>query len=245
MFMQDITNSGKMKINVLVSVIIPAYNEEENIRKAVNNVKKVMDETKWSYEIVIVNDGSKDRTEEIARKIKGINLVSYKPNRGKGYAVRKGVAIMNGRVGIIVDADMSINGISKVIEPVINKKAELSIGNRFQMKMEEGAMPKVHILGNRIFAFLASMMTGFRYWFYDLNCGFKAFTKKHFLNLSMQENSWPDIEIILKTANRGLKIVQVPIYYNKREKGKSKMKTFKHGYKMIREILRYGLINRQ
>lgn len=234
-----------MKTNVLISVVMPAYNEEENIKKAVDDVKKVMNKTKWPYEIVVVNDGSKDKTEEVARKIKGIKLVSYEPNRGKGYAVRKGVAMMNGKVGIIVDADMLPKYIPKIIEPLINRTAELSIGNRFQMKMEEGAMSRMHILGNRMFAFLVSMITGFRYWFYDLNCGFKAFTKDYFLSLNMQENSWPDIEMILKTANRGLRIAQIPIYYNKREKGKPKMKTFKHGYKMIREILKYGLIYRQ
>src|SRR3989344_7366246 len=129
-----------------VSVIIPAYNEEQGLLECVNKVKEVMKNV--SHEIIVVNDGSKDRTEEVASKIKNIKLVSYNPNRGKGYALRAGMKAASGNILVVQDADMATKEIIDVIKPIMDNEADFVNGTRMILPMEKGAMKKLHVIGN-------------------------------------------------------------------------------------------------
>jgi glycosyltransferase involved in cell wall biosynthesis len=217
----------------LVSVIIPCYNEEGNVEECIRRVP----ELPYSYEIIVVDDGSKDRTTEFARRVnrKGLKVIRYEKNGGKGHAVRTGIENAEGEIVVIQDADMATQPeeIPQVVEPIIEGRADFVNATRLTYPMERGAMRGVHVLGNKIFALMVSALVRKR--LTDTLCGFKAFRKKD-LDGKLKEDSWPDFELLIKAKKNGMRIAEVPIHYNARRAGKSKMKTFRHGYKMFRML---------
>jgi len=217
-----------------VSVIIPCYNEEETIAGCVNAIP----ELPWEYEIIVVDDGSRDKTAEVARKIKRKNMkvISCKPNGGKGHAFRTGFEAAEGDVVVIQDADMDPSiDLAEVLKPLFEGKADFVNGTRFVYQMEKGAMKALHVPGNMAFAFLVSLMSGAK--LSDSLCGYKAFKRKMLLG-QLHENSWPDFEMLIKAGRSRMRIVEVPIHYNKRKQGESKMRTFKHGWNMLMMLLK-------
>lgn len=213
-----------------LSIIIPCYNEEGNIEKCINQIPQMP----WKTEIIIVNDGSADRTKEVAVNIKepNVKVVSYEKNRGKGYAVRMGLKYAKGDVSIILDADMATppEEIPIVVKPIFEGKADFVNTSRLIYPMEEGAMKKLHIPGNKMFALFVSLIIRKR--ITDSLSGFKAFKTNLFAD-RLKEDSWPDFELLIKASRLGLKIIEVPIHYKARTHGQSKMKTIKHGYNMF------------
>ncbi len=213
-----------------LSIIIPCYNEEGNIEECVMQIPKI----KWETEIIIVDDGSKDRTTEVARRIKVPNkkVIRYEKNGGKGYAFRTGYKHATGDVVIILDADYTSPPaeIPNVVKPIFEGKADFVNGTRFIYPMEKGAMRWIHKPGNKIFAFIVSMLIG--KWLTDSLCGFKAFDVKKLPYNHLKENSWMDFELLLRAHKNRLRIVEVPIHYKARKAGESKMNTLKHGYNM-------------
>ncbi len=209
------------------SIIIPAFNEEKSIEECVQLALREIPKA----EIIIVNDGSTDNTEKIAKKIakknKRVQLVSFKKNNGKGFAVREGIKKSNGKFIAILDADCSVKPkeIKKFFKELEKEKKRIIIGNRFFKKMEKNAMPSLHILGNRFFALLFSI--ALRQKIHDTLCGTKAFANESAKKMHLEENSWPDFELLFKAKKIGLEIIEVPVTYHARKHGESKMKTFK------------------
>lgn len=218
-----------------VTIIIPCYNEEDNITECVNRVPNL----EYDYEIIVVDDGSKDKTAQVAKKInrKELTVLRYKKNRGKGHACRIGTKYATGDVIIICDADMATQPeeIPLVLKPIIKGTADFVNGSRLIYPREKGAMKKLHVLGNYVFALIFSIILGLKVT--DTLCGFKAFRKEKMKGF-LKEDSWPDFEMLLQVKKKKMRIVEVPIHYKSRKAGRSKMKTFKHGYNMIRMLLR-------
>lgn len=218
-----------------LGIIIPCYNEESNIKECIEHIPKM----RWCTEILVVDDGSKDRTAEVVREImknrNDVRLISYKKNCGKGYAFRQGLKESSADVVIILDADMTSppKSIPEIVTPLFEGKADFVNGSRLVYPMEKGSMKLLHIPGNKIFALLVSLIIKQR--LTDSLCGFKAF-KRELLLGKLKENSWPDFELLIKAKKNGLKIIEVPINYKCRKAGVSKMKTFKHGYQMFKML---------
>ena len=225
-----------MTKKIELSVIIPCYNEEGNVRACVERVPTNMP---WETEIIVVDDGSKDNTAKIARSIKRKNLhvIRYAKNMGKGYAFRTGLNAARGEVVVICDADMATQPeeIPDIVRPIFEDKADCVNGTRMIFPMEKGAMRPLHYPGNMIFALMVSAIIRKR--LSDTLCGFKAFRRKMLLG-KLKENSWMDFELLIKARRNGLRIVEVPIHYKTRKVGESKMKTFKHAWKMFMMLLK-------
>jgi len=224
---------------VELSIIIPCYNEEGNIAECIKRVPKMLYET----EIIVVDDGSKDKTTQVAQKtknknVKRIKVIRYKKNRGKGYAFRTGLKNSTGKVVVILDADMTSppEEVPGFVKPLFEGKADFVNGTRLFYPMEKGAMKLLHVPGNRLFALLISIITGT--YITDSLCGFKAFKKKLLPVEQLKENSWMDFELLINASRNKMKIKEVPIHYKARKKGVSKMKTFRHGYKMLMMLIR-------
>jgi len=219
--------------------ISDGLNEEGNIGECLKRIPQMPYET----EAIVVDDGGKDRTAEIARKIKSkhlkqIRVVSYRTNKGKGYAFRKGLERAEGKVAIILDADMTSppEEIPKIVNPIFEGKAEFVNGSRLIYPMEKGAMKWIHIPGNRVFALLVSLIIGKH--LTDTLCGFKAFRTDMLTVDKLKEDSWMDFELLIKAKRNNLKIIEVPIHYKARKAGNSKMKTFSHAYNMFMMLLK-------
>ncbi len=215
------------------SIIIPCFNEAANIKSCINRVPACGKPT----EIIVVDDGSVDGTSRVVQEMrsecKNLRIISYSPNRGKGYAVRKGFEAASGDVLMILDADMAVppEELPRFLLPLEEGKAEVVNGTRMVYPMEGQAMRQLHLWGNKIFSIIFTWLVGQR--LTDTLCGTKVILKKDFERMKMGRCPWGDFDILLGVAKLGLKMVEMPVHYKTRKAGKSKMKTFRHGLVLL------------
>jgi glycosyltransferase involved in cell wall biosynthesis len=212
-----------------ISIVIPCYNEEGNIGECVRQIPEMDRE----IEIVVVDDGSTDRTAEFARANNRLCLkvVRYEKNLGKGFALRRGIQSASGDVIVILDADYTSppSEIPAIVKPIFDGQADFVTGTRFVYPMEKNAMKKIHMLSNSISAFIVSLYIGQR--LTDTLCGMKAF-RKDMLAGKLKENRWPDFELLIKAKRNKMRVVEIPVNYKARRSGVSKMDTSRGFYRM-------------
>ena len=197
-----------------ISVIIPCFNEAKVIAKTLKEVQKFLENNFSKFEIIIADDGSRDRTLDIVKQFTGIKILRNLTNRGKGYTVAKGVREAKGRMILFMDADNS-TAITELVklQPFIEEYS-LVIGSRALpdsiIKQEQSKL-KVW-LGRSGNIFIKLLLTpGIQ----DTQCGFKLFdrsVKKLFEKLTI--NRWGfDFELLFLARKNGLKIKEVPIVW--------------------------------
>ncbi|MCM8789824.1 MAG: glycosyltransferase [Candidatus Omnitrophica bacterium] len=221
------------------SVIIPCYNEEANIEEAVRRVPRMGKHT----EIIVVNDGSTDRTSEAVQRLLGefpdLKLIDYSPRRGKGYAVKKGFESATQEVVMILDADMSVmpEELPRFFKLLNKGVCDFVNGTRMVYHpMQEQAMRFWNLLGNKIFSLILTFITGQH--LTDTLCGTKAMYKKDFQYIKMGIDKWGDFDLLFGAARLGNKIMEIPVHYAARRSGESKMKTFRHGLHLLKGCFR-------
>ncbi|MCR4783364.1 MAG: glycosyltransferase family 2 protein [bacterium] len=224
----------------VLSVVVPCYNEEQSI---LDLVKAVVAAPVLHKEIIIVDDCSRDNTPQILRESVEplVSKVIYcSENRGKGAAVRRGIAEATGDVIIIQDADLeySPQEYPRIIEPVLAGQAEACYGSRFMHKHLVNGAYLANVLANIFLTWLSNLFTGYR--LTDMETCFKAVRRDVMQSLVLeQERFGIEPEITAKLAKKGCKIVEVPIEYNPRTKSDGKKIGFKDGLQAIRCILKY------
>ncbi len=211
-----------------IVVTIPAFNEEKSIREVITNVKKVMTSNKYNYKILVIDDGSKDRTAEIAKK-SGAIVYSHPKNYGLADTFKTEVSKsleLKPDVIVHIDADSQYKpkDIPKLIEE-IKKGYDLVLGSRFKGKIEE--MQLIKRLGNIAFSKVVSQITGLQ--ISDAQTGFRAFTKEVAKSIPITSNHTYTQEQIIRAMKQRLKIKEVPIYFAKRH-GTSRLITNTFGY---------------
>lgn len=195
-----------------LSVLIPAYNEENRLGATLNNVKVFFDSKAFSYEIIVVNDGSSDKTAEIA-KLNAAKLIEYKENMGKGYAVKKGVEAATGDYILFLDADNAtpVEEFEKLF--IYMENADIAIGSRYlpNSKIERG-QSFLRVLIGRAGNFLIQFMLLPK--IKDTQCGFKLFkaeiAKELFSHLQTYRFGF-DIEILARASRKKYQIAEVPV----------------------------------
>jgi len=206
-----------------ISVIIPAYNEENRITPTIDNVVEYLDIlAKDNYEIIVVLDGSKDKTLEVmtklSKKYNRIKIIDNKINRGKGAVVKQGILESKGEYVLFMDADNSthIDELDKIL-PVIQQGTDIVVGSRDikGSKVEIRQARYKEILGDLGNWWIQILLVG---GIQDTQCGFKAFsgdTARHiFAKLSMRGWSF-DIELLALARYFGYKIKEMPVvWYN-------------------------------
>lgn len=207
-----------MNTSVRLSVIIPAYNEEHRIEKTLRSVDAYLSRQPYSYEVIVVNDGSTDRTAEVVRGlvplINNLRLIDNAENRGKGAAVKQGMLEAEGAIRLFMDADnsTSIEHIERML-PEFEAGYEVVIGSR----RVPGAVIAVHqniireTLG-RVFNFIVRLIAGLP--MRDTQAGFKAFTsraaKEIFSRQTIMGFSF-DVEVLVVARQLGFGVKEVPI----------------------------------
>lgn len=223
---------------VQLTIMIPTYNEEGNIRECIKNIPKLP----WTTELLVV-DNSKDRTPEIVRgmmkKMKNLRMVHYLPPQGKGHAMRAGIKAAKGDVFAICDVDMDPKELVRVIKPIFENKADFVTGTRLNSRMEKGAMSFTHKIGNLAFGLMVGFLS--RKFLTDAYCGFKAWRTKMLPLSLLHENSWPDFELLVRARKRRMRIMEVPIRYTARKSGEAKMHTIRHGIQSMGMIIKLAM----
>ncbi|MFH1444980.1 MAG: glycosyltransferase family 2 protein [Nanoarchaeota archaeon] len=204
----------------MISVIVPAYNEEESVENVMNRIKNTMDSTKEKYEILVIDDGSKDRTAEILEKLKFVSIIKHPYNKGYGAALKTGIRNAKGDWILITDADGTypVEDIPKLMEHTHNH--DMIVGARTGLNVH---IPATRRPAKFMLAKMANYIAGNN--IPDLNSGLRIFKKDlalRFFHIFPSGFSFTST-ITLASFCNDYSVKYVPINYEKR-KGKSKMK---------------------
>jgi len=221
-----------------ITVGIPAYNEEKNIAKIIVKLKKTVDQ------IIVCDDGSTDSTSEIAESL-GATVVKHAKNSGYGMAIRSiflKSREINADILVTLDADgqHKIEDINKIIKPVVDGEADISIGSRFLK--EDSNTPGYRKLGVKIITKVTNSSLSEK--ITDAQSGFRAYNNKVLQSLTPADSGMGiSTEILIKSSNLGLKIVEVPteIQY---EGDTSTQNPVAHGTEVLMSTLKYISIER-
>ncbi len=229
----------------MLSVVIPVYNEEKNISEALRRVSAYLSLKNFSWEVLVVDDGSKDSTRDVLLKYiqehpgQPVHVLRFDPNHGKGFAVRQGMLAAKGRYVLMSDVDMSapIKEVDKLIT-AIDRGAEVAIGSRaVRAPGCDVRQSFKRRLSGRIFNLFvqALALPGI----HDSQCGFKCFSnaaaKKLFLAQKLDGFAF-DVEVLTLARQFGYKIAEVPVMWS--EGKDSKIKLFRDPILMLGDLLR-------
>ncbi len=227
----------------MISVIIPAYNEQNRIAKTLDALSSFM-ESNFNgdeYEILVVSDGSKDGTNDVVKNHggKNVSLLSYEKNRGKGGAVKYGVENSSGDIIIFTDADLPYppESIKKAVEIFEKEKFDLILGSR--VTSEQGKKyPWYRTIMSRAFSMLVDMVLKLHV--PDTQCGFKCFKRSAADKIFKKSTlvGWGfDVELIFIAKKMGYLIGRIPVSLSHENDG-SKIRVMQATKTMIGEVLR-------
>jgi glycosyltransferase involved in cell wall biosynthesis len=233
-----------------LSIIVPAYNEENTIQVVLEKLKHVNLINNIQKEIIVINDASKDNTEknikEYISRNSDLNIIYYKHdvNQGKGAALHTGIAKATGDYLIVQDADLEYNPdeFNLLIKPVIDANADVVYGSRFRGGEAHRILFFWHSLGNHILTFLSNALTNLN--FTDMETCYKLFRADIVKGLKLQEKRFGfEPEVTAKIARlKNIRIYEVGISYYGRTFEEGKKINWKDGFRAIYCILKYRII---
>lgn len=229
-----------------LSIIIPAYNEEKNILKVLNNVKKV-NLGKITKEIIIVDDFSTDSTRKILSKLKdkSTKIFFHQKNQGKGAAIRTGLKHTTGGIITIQDADLEYNPeeYPKLLKPILENKTKVVYGSRLAaIKMNLKKMYKLHYLGNIFLTIMTNILYGAK--ITDMETCYKVFRREVIENIKLKAKRFDfEPEITAKILKKGYKIIEIPISFVGRTFNEGKKITWRDGIKALYYLVKYRFVD--
>lgn len=218
-----------------VLIIIPAYNEELNIKNTVEKIKKYQRKSKYNINYIVINDGSSDETLEICRK-NNYNVVPLIRNLGIGGAVQTGYKYAyenNYDVAIQFDGDgqHDENYIDSLVDEIVNGN-DFVIGSRFVGNLSKFKSTGIRRLGIKLLSFLIWICTHKK--IYDVTSGFRACNKEIIKLFSIQYPvEYPEPESTVNLIRRGYSVREIPVEMHERKFGTSSIKPFKSIYYMF------------
>jgi len=224
-----------LSTTVEVSIILPCLNEEQAVGQVIDEAWRGLENADVEGEIVVVDNGSTDRSAAIANE-HGARVV-YEARRGYGSAYLRGLAEAKGDIIVMADADGTypLDDLRPFID-AIRDGDDMVLGSRFQGKIHRGAMPWAHRwIGNPVLTTILNVFFGVKV--SDAHCGLRAISREAVPVLHLQSTGMEFAsEMILKAAKRGLKVGDIPIEYRPRV-GESKLNTFRDGWRHLRFML--------
>ena len=209
--------SGPGNVAVIVSVVLPAYNEVSRLEPAVTEVSQALNQVGYTYEIIIAEDGSTDGTAErssyLAQKYPFVRHIHREKRMGRGAALNNSFRQCNGEVFVYMDLDMAtdLKSLKPLIDAIIVEGYDFSTGSRMlpQSRVERTLRRSI---SSKSYNFLVRHMLGSKVM--DHQCGFKAFRKEAVLSLlgEVEATHWFwDTEILVRAHRRGFKIKEIPV----------------------------------
>lgn len=234
-----------------LSIIIPVYNEERTIEQILTRVIRAKLQSGIKKEIIVVDDGSTDNSKFKIQNLKliGLKKVIHDQNRGKGAAVRSGLKVATGEYIIIQDADLEYDpdDYKRLLIPILEKKAEVVYGNRFEdypLKIwgEDKTILPTHWVGNMILTLVTNLLYGSN--LRDMESGYKLFSKKVLDKIDLKARRFEfEPEITAKILKRGYKIIEVPITASPRTYKEGKKIGWKDGVIAIWTLIKYRFVD--
>jgi glycosyltransferase involved in cell wall biosynthesis len=222
-------------------VVIPCYNEEATIQSLVNLVL----DSKWVAEIIVVDDGSKDRSREILASIDNakVRVVLHDVNQGKGAALRTGFQHATSEFVIVQDADLEYDPSEYplVLEPLLDDRADVVFGSRFLSGRPHRVLYFWHSLGNKFLTLMSNMFTDLN--LTDMETCYKCFRREVIQSITIEEDRFGfEPEITAKLAKTRVRIYEVGISYSGRTYDEGKKIGWRDGVRAVYCIVRYSKV---
>jgi glycosyltransferase involved in cell wall biosynthesis len=222
----------------LVSLIVPAFNEAANVEDVLERVLALP----LRSEVIAVDDGSSDATPDILRRFgesHGITVVHHERNRGKGAAVRTGIARSTGDIVLIQDADMEYDpaDVVDLIRPIVEGYADVVYGSRLTGGRPQRAYMFWHLVGNRLLALLTNLLWNTT--LTDMETGYKAFRGEIVRSFELTEDDFRiEPEMTANVLDRRLRLYQLPIAYYGRTPDEGKKISWRDGLPAVWTLLK-------
>jgi glycosyltransferase involved in cell wall biosynthesis len=220
-----------------LTVIIPAYNEEDTILRVIERVREVP----FSLQIIVVDDCSSDRTAELVQDLPGVELLRHQRNQGKGAALRTGFAQATGRIVVVQDADLEYDptDIPDLVRPILAGHADVVYGSR----LIGGRPQRVHLFWHKVGNKTLSLVTNVLYntTLSDMETGYKAFTLEVLRAIEpLHESDFRiEPELTAKICRGGFRVYEVPISYYGRSYAEGKKITWRDGFPALYALVKY------
>lgn len=224
-----------------LSVIIPVYNEVENIKTI---LKRVQD-TNLAHEIVVVDDGSKDGTRDVLKELDGqqsVRVILHEKNKGKGAAVRTGMQAAQGDVLLIQDADLEYDprDYPDILKPIQEGVADVVYGSRFLGKAHRVTM-FWHLVANKMLTFMTNVL--YNTILTDMETGYKVFKKEVLSGMTLRANRFDfEPEFTAKILKRNYRIFEVPITFNPRDYSQGKKIKLHDAFEAVWTLVKYRFV---
>ncbi len=225
-----------------LSVVIPVYNEKDNVEIIIKRVK----DSKLAREIVVVDDGSMDGTRDILKQLDGkggLRVILHEKNKGKGAAVRTGLEAATGDVILIQDADLeySPRDYPVLLEPLEEGIADVVYGSRFLGGPRRVAM-YWHMLANQLLTFMTNIL--YDTILSDMETGYKVFRREVIAGMKLRANRFDfEPEFTAKVLKRHYRIYEVPISFNPRDYSQGKKIKFHDAFSAVWTLLKYRFVD--
>ena len=236
---------------VIFSIIIPVYNEENSVATLLDRVLAAALPPDLKKEIVVINDGSTDKTDEILNSYENhdeITILTLAENHGKGAALKKGIAHASGDIIIFQDADLEYNPeeYATLIEPILSGEAAVVYGSRFLDNKDRDGQNRWNIIANWLLTRLSNICTGLK--LTDMETCYKVFHADILKTIDIKEKGFGiEPEITAKMTKivkkKGLSVVEKPISYRPRTHEQGKKIGIRDGIRAIYAILKYNCFN--
>jgi len=231
-----------------LSIVIPAYNEEATIEAIVRRVQAV-DLGAIEKEIIVVNDGSQDGTEQVLKGLPAIRHISHEQNAGKGAALSTGFGAATGDIVLIQDADLEYDpdDYLAVIRPIVQGTSDVVMGSRFihykvRIFGKRRSPYLSHYIGNVLISFTTNLLYGKNFTDYE-GC-YKAFRRAMLATTPVKATGFEfDNELICKLMRKGARITEFPIHYTPRTYEHGKKITWRHGVVMLWTITKWRFLH--
>lgn len=222
--------------SMLLSIIIPVYNEELTIGDIIDRAKATVKQMGVVSEIIVVDDRSYDKSLEVARR-HSAKVFTLKQHLGKGYALRAGFAKAKGDIIVTIDSDGSHwpEELPEVLAPVLTGKVDMVIGSRY-MDHKKVAARKLNAFGVHIFNYLIQTLTGVD--ITDSQSGYRAMKRQVLEGQDLKSGEYEiESEMLVKTAKAGFRVAEVPITFEQRTYGRSGVDPMVDGSKIMLSII--------